>query len=61
MIKIKNNEAITLISLIITVIILIILAGVVINFSLGENGIFKQAKYAKTETLKNRSKGKIRK
>lgn len=58
--KIRNNKAITLISLIITIVILIILVGVGIHFSLGENGIFKQAKYAKTEILKSRSKRKVR-
>ena len=36
-------KGITLISLIITIILLIILAGVGINLSLGENGIFNRA------------------
>ncbi len=48
---IKNN-AITLISLIITIIILIILASVAIYLSLGNNGIFNRAKQAKEVTNK---------
>lgn len=40
----KNNHAITLIALIITIIILLILAGVTINVLIGENGLFNIAK-----------------
>ena len=40
------NNGITLIALIITVIVLLILAGVTINLTLGENGIFKTAEMA---------------
>lgn len=47
----KKERAITLISLVITIIILIILAGVGINLSLGENGIFRRAKEAKDKHL----------
>ena len=56
----KGEKAITLISLVITIIILIILAGVGINLSLGENGIFKRAKEAKNKYLtaqENEEKG----
>lgn len=42
-----NQKGITLIALIITIIILIILAGVAINLSIGENGIINRAKQAK--------------
>ncbi len=41
--KYKNNHAITLIALVITIIILLILAGVVLNLTLGEHGILKKA------------------
>lgn len=41
-----NNHAITLIALIITIIILLILAGVTINILLGDNGLFNTAKDA---------------
>ena len=39
----KSAKGITLIALVITIIVLIILAGVVINLSIGENGIFRKA------------------
>ena len=42
--RIKNNKAITLIALIITIIILLIIAGVAISFTTGENGIFEKSK-----------------
>lgn len=42
----KGNKGITLISLIVTIIIMLILAGVAINFAIGENGIFKLAENA---------------
>ena len=45
-IKLKEEIGITLISLIITVIVLLILAGVTINLIIGENGIFKIAENA---------------
>lgn len=47
--KLKVCKGITLITLVITIIILLILAGVAINLSLGENGIFKRAKQAKEQ------------
>ncbi len=44
----KNKQkGITLIALVITIIILIILAGVAINLSFGDNGLFSKAKFAK--------------
>lgn len=46
-----RNKGITLISLIITIILLIILAGIGINLSLGENGLFNKTKYAKEKYL----------
>lgn len=42
-----SAHGITLISLVITIIILIILAGVAINLSIGKNGISRRAKQAK--------------
>ncbi len=41
-----NKKGITLISLIITIIIMLILAGVVLTLTIGENGLFNTAKYA---------------
>ncbi|MFR2534016.1 MAG: hypothetical protein ACLS95_02125 [Clostridia bacterium] len=45
-----NQKGITLIALVITIIVLIILAGVAINTLVGENGIITQAQRAKNET-----------
>ncbi|MDO5557422.1 MAG: BspA family leucine-rich repeat surface protein, partial [Clostridia bacterium] len=42
-----NAKGITLIALIITIVIMLILAGITINLTLGENGIFQKAKLAK--------------
>ena len=47
--KNENTKGITLIALVITIIILIILAGVTINLTIGENGIFNKAKQAKED------------
>ncbi len=41
-----NSNGITLIALVITIIVLLILAGVTINLTLGENGIFRTAEMA---------------
>ena len=43
----KRNRGITLIALVVTIIVLIILAGISINLLLGENGIVTKAKVAK--------------
>ena len=48
-----SDSAITLIALIITIIVLLILAGVTLNMVIGESGIFEKAKIASEET--NRS------
>ena len=45
-----SNKAITLIALIITIIVLLILAGVTLNMVMGENGIFGKANNAKNKT-----------
>ena len=51
-----KQKGITLIALVITIIILIILAGVSINTLVGENGIITQAKRAKEETSQSQEK-----
>ncbi|MCI9287394.1 MAG: hypothetical protein HFJ57_05460, partial [Clostridia bacterium] len=43
---VSNSNAITLIALIITVILMLILAGVVISLTIGEKGLIQTAKYA---------------
>jgi len=52
----KGIKGITLIALVITIVVLIILAGVAISLSLGENGIFKKAKYATEEYANEQAK-----
>lgn len=47
--KYEKNKGITLIALVITIIILLILAGITINFILKDNGIFRVA----SDTVKN--------
>lgn len=46
----KNNRGITLTSLVVTIIVLLILAGVSLTFVLGNNGIVQKAQDAKTDT-----------
>ena len=48
--KQKKNKGITLIALVITIIVLLILAGVSIAMLTGDNGILSQAQKAKSET-----------
>ena len=50
--KMKKQKGITLIALVITIIVLLILAGVSIAMLTGENGILSQAAKAKEETEK---------
>ena len=50
--KIKQTKGITLIALVITIIVLLILAGVTINMLTGDNGILKQATNAKETNSK---------
>jgi len=55
----KNQKGITLIALVITIIVLLILAGVSIAMLTGENGILTQANSAKSETNKAEATEKI--
>ncbi len=55
----KNEKAITLIALVITIIILLILAGISIATLTGENGILSKANIAKTETIKKSAEEKV--
>lgn len=48
----KNKKGITLIALVITIIIMLILAAVAVQMSMGDNGLIKKAEYAKTEQAK---------
>ena len=46
----KSNKGITLIALVVTIVVLLILAGVSISMLTGENGIITQAQNAKERT-----------
>ena len=48
----KNNKGITLVALIITIIILLILAGVTLKFTLGNDGIIEKTEQAADESNK---------
>ena len=50
--KFKNKNAITLIALVITILVLLILAGVALSLVVGENGITERAvKASKTQNI----------
>ena len=55
-----SNSAITLIALIITIIVLLILAGVTLNMVIGENGILEKANISKEETNKSQALEELR-
>jgi len=46
----KRNKGITLIELVVTIIVLLILAGISISMLSGDNGILQKATTAKTES-----------
>ena len=54
-----SQKGITLIALIITIILMLILAGVVISLALGENGLFKMTRFAKIQYEKASIKEQI--
>ena len=43
----KNNKGITLLALVVTIMLLIIVATISINFALGDNGLIKRAEQTK--------------
>ena len=55
-----SNAAITLIALVITIIVLLILAGVTLNMVIGENGILGKANISKEETNKSTATEKLK-
>ena len=52
-IMLKNKKGITLIALVVTIVVLLILAGVTISLLLDENGIIAKSKDARTEERNN--------
>ena len=57
--NIKNKNGITLIALIVTIILMLILAGVVISLTIGENGLINTAKYAVQKNSEVTAKEKL--
>ena len=55
----KEEKGITLIALVITIIVLLILAGVAISMLSGENGILRQAAKSKMQTEEKSNREKI--
>ncbi len=56
----KQEKAITLIALVITIIILLILAGVTIAMLTGENGILRKSRRIKNSNRRKTSRRKIK-
>ena len=55
----KSNKGITLVALVVTIIVLVILAGVSINLILGNNGVIEKAKGAKEINSEQSAKEKL--
>lgn len=49
----KNERGITLVALVVTIVVLLILAGITIMYVMSDNGVFGRANQAKTETNKS--------
>ena len=45
--KVKKEKGITLVALVVTIVVLLILAGVSLNLVIGNNGLIKKAQEAK--------------
>ena len=55
----KNNKGITLIALVITIIVSLVIAGIALSLSLGNNGILEKSKKATIETNKSEEQEQI--
>ncbi len=51
----KGNEGITLVALVVTIVVLLILAGISLNLVLGENGIISRAQDARNQTAEGKA------
>ena len=56
---IKDYKGISLVALVITIIVLLILAGITINLTVGSNGIFIKAQNAKEQTNMSQAKESV--
>ena len=57
--KEKFNQGITLVALVVTIVVLLILAGVSLNLVLGENGTISKAREASTKTVQAQQNSEI--
>ena len=57
--KFKNSKGITLVALVITIVVLLVLAGIALSLTLGENGIINKAKEAKNKSIQAESEEKL--
>ena len=57
--KTKENKGITLVALVVTIIVLLILAGIVINLTVGNQGVFTRSNKAVGEYLEAEVKEKV--
>ena len=55
----KRNKGITLIALVITIIVSLVIAGIALSLSLGNNGILEKSKKATIETNKSEEQEQI--
>lgn len=55
----KQNQAITLVALVVTIVVLLILAGVTLKLVLDNNGIIQKSKEARSETIVADEKSKV--
>ena len=55
----KQNKAITLVALVVTIVVLLILAGVTLKLVLDNNGIIQKSKEARSETIVADEKSKV--
>lgn len=49
-----NNKGITLVALVVTIVVLLILAGISLNLVLGQNGIITRAQEARNQTAEGK-------
>ena len=56
----KENKGVTLVALVITIIVLLILAGVTLSMVMGDSGIFSKANKASSETTISSAKDAVR-
>ena len=49
----KKRKGITLLALVITIIVILLIAGIALQFSLGENGLIAKAEKSKRDNAKS--------